>query len=41
MEIIEQEKSFLQSVPASSDDYPITPVQPFHSRGVWEEDYDE
>ena len=42
MEIIEQENSFLQSVTASSEDYPITPVTPpFHSRGLWEEDYDE
>lgn len=40
MEIIEQEKSFL-SVTASSDDYPVTPVDPFHSRGLWEEDGDE
>ena len=38
MEIIEQEQNFLQSVSASTDDYPVTPVQPFHSRGLWEED---
>ncbi len=41
MEIIEQEKSFLQSVTASSDDYPVTQVDPFHSRGLSEEDGDE
>ena len=40
MEIIEQEKSFL-SVTASSDDYPVTQVDPFHSRGLGEEDGDE
>ena len=40
MEIIEQEKSFL-SVTASSDDYPVTQVDPFHSRGLSEEDGDE
>lgn len=37
VDIIMQEKSFM-SVTASSDDYPVTPVQPFHSRGLWEED---
>ena len=41
METIEQDKSFLQSVTASSDDYPVTQVDPFHSRGLWEEDGDE
>ena len=40
MVFVEQEKSFL-SVTASSDDYPVTPVDPFHSRGLWEEDGDE
>ena len=40
MEIIEQEESFL-SVTASSDDYPVTQVDPFHSRGLGEEDGDE
>ena len=37
VDIIMQEKSFM-SVTASSDDYPVTSVQPFHSRGLWEED---
>lgn len=37
VDIIMQEKSFM-SVTASSDDYPVTLVQPFHSRGLWEED---
>ena len=42
MEIIEQEKSFLDgSITASSDDYQVTPVTPFRSRGLWEEDFDE
>ena len=42
MEIIEQEKSFLEgSITAESNDLPVTHVDPFHSRRVWEEDYDE
>ena len=38
VDIIEQEQNFLQSVEVSSDPMPSTPVQPFHSRGFWEED---
>ena len=38
MEIIEQEKSFLQSVTASSDDYPVTPSNPFSSNVMEDDD---
>ena len=40
VDIIEQEKMFLASVETSSDDMPITPVQPFRSKsmGLWEEE---
>ena len=37
MEIIEQEKSFL-SVTASSDDYPVTPSNPFSSHVMEDDD---
>ena len=43
VDFIEQEKAFLASVVTTTDDYPLTPSKPFHSRSMspWEEDDDE
>ena len=40
VDFIEQEKVFLDSVTASSEDWPLTPSQPFRSKSMdlWEEE---